>query len=171
MGAFPGPQSGALRQHSRSGKAPHCRRNHLRSYRGCASAPSNTSNRFDRHRTHRSARHRRHAVVGGIFHHRPWRLWNNTRTRQRKLFLSRSNSTDLMIIGEVNSSLFNTGCLRISSSVVYLDAKSGREPGAFGSNPQDDKGIVVAAIPPATAVEMNLRLFVFISVCTSHLQV
>jgi hypothetical protein len=91
------------------------------------------------------------------------------RTRQRKLFLSRSNSTDLMIIGEANSSLFNTGCLRISSSVAYLDAKSGREPGACGSNPQDDKGIVVAAIPPATVVEINLRLFVFISVYTSHL--
>jgi len=93
------------------------------------------------------------------------------RTRQRKLFLSRSNSMVLMIIGEVNSPLFNTGCLRISSSVAYLDVRSGGEPRAFGSDPQDDKGIVVAAIPPATAVEINLRLFVFILILIFHLHV
>jgi hypothetical protein len=68
-----------------------------------------------------------------------------------------------IITGEVKNSLFKTGCLRISSRVAYLDSRFVGVPGTVGSEPQDDKGSVEAAIPPAIALVINFRLFVFMS--------
>jgi len=68
-----------------------------------------------------------------------------------------------MITGDANNPVFNTGFFIISSSLAYLDFKSEGEPDVAVSDPQDDNGNVAAAMPPATAVDMNLRRFVLIS--------
>ena len=60
------------------------------------------------------------------------------------------------------SSLFKTGFLSISSRVAYLAANSVGIPEVYCSDLQDVKGMAVVAIPPVIAVEINVRLFVFI---------
>ena len=66
-----------------------------------------------------------------------------------------------MITGDVNNSFLSTGCLSISSSLAYLGFVND-ESDVVAFDLQDDNGNAAAAIPPATAVEINLRLFVFI---------
>jgi hypothetical protein len=84
------------------------------------------------------------------------------RTRQRKLFLSRNNSMDSMITGEVKRLVFNTGFLMISSRMLYLDARSCGMSCVVSPALQEENGRAAVASPLPNAVDMNLRLFVFI---------
>ena len=68
-----------------------------------------------------------------------------------------------MTTGEVNNSLFKTGSLRISSILAYLELSSVMDRDEVAFDPQDDNGNVVAARPPTTAVEINLRRSVLIT--------
>ena len=65
-----------------------------------------------------------------------------------------------MTTGEVNSSFFNKGCLRISSSFAYRDFRSVEGSSVVGAAQEANNA--EADRLPTRASEMNLRLVFFI---------